>query len=82
VLVHRQRATQVAHRRGLADAGLADDDADAGLGGEPVEDAGEAPEVRALVEGGLADGAARGGLHAEAFAPAHGRSSSSLRSSM
>lgn len=74
----RELATQVAHGRGFADAGLAGEDADAGLGGEPGEGAGEALVVRVFVEEGLADGAARerGGLHAEAFTPAPCSSSS------
>jgi|GEM_PF-6542130 len=79
VLVLRETAAKVAHRGGLADAGFAGDDADAGLGGEPGEDTSEALEVRVAVEEGLAGCAARERRagHVEAFALAHATSPSS-----
>ena len=58
VLARRQSPAEVTDRRGLADAGLSGEDADARLGGEPGEGLGEPLIVRVALEEALADGPA------------------------
>ena len=57
-----QGAAQVAYGGALADAGLAGDDIDAGVGGEPGEGASEALMVRVALEEALADGRRAGAV--------------------